>query len=181
MGYAAYLSKVIMMNESTRNLIIEDTPLEKINDTVLEENNVVLFIKRDELNHRDISGNKWRKLKYNIAELKVKNIDTVLTFGGAYSNHIAATAAAGKEFGFKTIGVIRGRPNRIFNLFVDSNYHKKGVGRRLVEMFEKKAFAHKSKIIKISASLYAVPFYQRRGYKKTTGLRKLFGLKVQPM
>jgi len=81
----------------------------------------------------------------------------------------------------KIIGVIRGRPNRIFNLFVDSNYHKKGVGRRLVEMFEKKAFAHKSKIIKISASLYAVPFYQRRGYKKTTGLRKLFRLKVQPM
>lgn len=96
------------MKESTQNLIIEDTPLEKINDTVLDENNVVLFIKRDELNHKDISGNKWRKLKYNIAELKAKNIDTVLTFGGAYSNHIAATSAAGKEFGFKTIGVIRG-------------------------------------------------------------------------
>lgn len=96
------------MNKPIQNIIIEDTPIVRINDPVLEQNRVTLYIKRDELNHKEISGNKWRKLKYNIEALKTANIDTVLTFGGAYSNHISATAAAGKAFGFKTIGVIRG-------------------------------------------------------------------------
>lgn len=67
-----------------------------------------LGIKRDDLLHPFISGNKYRKLKYNLELAKEQNHKTILTFGGAYSNHIAATAAAGDEFGFKTIGVIRG-------------------------------------------------------------------------
>ena len=67
-----------------------------------------LYIKLDYLNHPHISGNKYRKLKYNLLEAKRLNTYTLLTFGGAFSNHIAAVAAAGKAFGFKTIGVIRG-------------------------------------------------------------------------
>lgn len=67
-----------------------------------------LVIKRDDLLHPHISGNKFRKLKYNLEQAKFLNHTTLLTFGGAFSNHIAAVAAAGKEFGFKTIGVIRG-------------------------------------------------------------------------
>ena len=67
-----------------------------------------IFLKPEYLNHKYISGNKYRKLKYNILEAKSKRFSTILTFGGAFSNHIAATAAAGKEFGFKTIGIIRG-------------------------------------------------------------------------
>jgi 1-aminocyclopropane-1-carboxylate deaminase len=67
-----------------------------------------LFIKRDDLLHPHISGNKYRKLKYNLAEAKARGLKTLLTFGGAYSNHIAAVAAAGKEAGFLTIGIIRG-------------------------------------------------------------------------
>lgn len=70
--------------------------------------NVSLFIKREDLIHPNISGNKYRKLKYNLGQAKVENQDTLLTFGGAFSNHIAAVAFAGKEYGFKTIGVIRG-------------------------------------------------------------------------
>ena len=70
--------------------------------------NIKLTIKREDLLHPHISGNKWRKLKYNLLQAKEEGYDTLLTFGGAFSNHIAATAAAGKEFGFKTIGVIRG-------------------------------------------------------------------------
>ncbi len=69
---------------------------------------ITLTIKRDDLLHEHISGNKYRKLKYNLEEAKRLGHDTLLTFGGAYSNHIVATAAAGNEFGFKTIGVIRG-------------------------------------------------------------------------
>lgn len=71
-------------------------------------NNINLAIKREDLLHPHISGNKFRKLKYNVLEAKKQEAESLLTFGGAYSNHIAATAAAGKEYGLKTIGVIRG-------------------------------------------------------------------------
>ncbi|TXI68636.1 MAG: 1-aminocyclopropane-1-carboxylate deaminase/D-cysteine desulfhydrase [Flavobacterium sp.] len=71
-------------------------------------NNIKLFIKREDLLHPIISGNKFRKLKYNIQEAKRLGHATLLTFGGAFSNHILAVAGAGAEFGFKTIGVIRG-------------------------------------------------------------------------
>ena len=65
-------------------------------------------MKREDLIHPLISGNKFRKLKYNLLEARKMGFDAILTYGGAYSNHIAATAYAGKESGFKTIGVIRG-------------------------------------------------------------------------
>ncbi|MDW8852934.1 pyridoxal-phosphate dependent enzyme [Flavobacterium sp. MMLR14_040] len=71
-------------------------------------NDISLTIKREDLNHPFISGNKLRKLKYNLLQAKAENKTTLLTFGGAFSNHIAAVAYAGKEQGFKTIGVIRG-------------------------------------------------------------------------
>jgi 1-aminocyclopropane-1-carboxylate deaminase len=71
-------------------------------------NGIELFIKREDKLHPIISGNKFRKLKYNIEEAKKANQTTLLTFGGAFSNHILAVAGAGAEFGFKTIGVIRG-------------------------------------------------------------------------
>lgn len=67
-----------------------------------------LFVKPEYLIHPFISGNKYRKLKYNLQKAKELEKDTILTFGGAYSNHIAATAYAGKFYNFKTIGVIRG-------------------------------------------------------------------------
>ena len=73
-----------------------------------QERNIVVYIKREDLIHPFVSGNKFRKLKYNLAEAKKQNITTLLTFGGAFSNHIAATAAAGNLQGFKTIGIIRG-------------------------------------------------------------------------
>ena len=79
---------------------------------LLKTHGVSLFLKREDEIHPLISGNKYRKLKYNILEAKSLNHTTLLTFGGAYSNHIAATACVGKEEGFKTIGVIRGEELR---------------------------------------------------------------------
>jgi len=67
-----------------------------------------LTLRREDLIHPFVSGNKFRKLKYNLFKAKELNYSTLLTFGGAYSNHIAAVAFAGNEFGLKTIGVIRG-------------------------------------------------------------------------
>lgn len=75
--------------------------LQKLND-------LSLYIKREDKIHPFISGNKYRKLKYNLIEAQHYQQNVLLTFGGAYSNHIAAVASAGKEFGLKTIGVVRG-------------------------------------------------------------------------
>lgn len=67
-----------------------------------------MYVKRDDLIHPEVSGNKWRKLRYNVAKALQQGNDTLLTLGGAHSNHIAATAAVGAMFGIKTIGIIRG-------------------------------------------------------------------------
>ncbi|RJQ82945.1 pyridoxal-phosphate dependent enzyme [Pseudonocardiaceae bacterium YIM PH 21723] len=67
-----------------------------------------LFLKRDDLIHPELPGNKWRKLKYNLDV--ARGHDTLLTFGGAYSNHLRAVAAAGRIFGLATVGVVRGEP-----------------------------------------------------------------------
>jgi len=75
---------------------------------ILFEKQITLTIKREDLIHPLISGNKFRKLKYNIEAAKSQGYDTLLTFGGAFSNHIAATAYAGKLHGLRTIGIIRG-------------------------------------------------------------------------
>lgn len=71
-------------------------------------NGITLEIKREDLLHPFVSGNKFRKLKYNVLQAKAENQPVLLTFGGAFSNHIAAVAFAGKEQEFETIGVIRG-------------------------------------------------------------------------
>ena len=81
---------------------------EEVKLPLLAQKQVTLTVKREDLIHPLISGNKYRKLKYNLIEARAKGFDTLLTFGGAYSNHIAATAYAGKLHGIKTIGVIRG-------------------------------------------------------------------------
>ena len=75
---------------------------------LLKEKGIRLYLKREDTIHPFISGNKYRKLKYNLLEAKKQGKETLLTFGGAFSNHIAAAAYAGHEQGIKTIGVIRG-------------------------------------------------------------------------
>ena len=72
------------------------------------KNNIRLFIKREDLVHPNISGNKYRKLKYNLKHAKSLGYKKILTFGGAFSNHIAATSYACKNYGFDSIGIIRG-------------------------------------------------------------------------
>lgn len=74
----------------------------------VQNTTISLCIKREDLIHEFVSGNKFRKLKYNIIQAKKENQNTILTFGGAFSNHIAAVAYAGKINNIKTIGIIRG-------------------------------------------------------------------------
>jgi 1-aminocyclopropane-1-carboxylate deaminase len=91
------------------------SPLQEIHESFFGDTGVKVFVKRLDLMHPYISGNKWFKLKYNIEEAKAQSKDTILTFGGAYSNHILATAAVGKEYGLKTIGIIRGEQHLPLN------------------------------------------------------------------
>ncbi|MFD4252510.1 1-aminocyclopropane-1-carboxylate deaminase/D-cysteine desulfhydrase [Amycolatopsis thermoflava] len=89
------------------------SPLEEMDDPRL--GGVRLLLKRDDLIHPEVSGNKWRKLKKNLDVARAEGYDRILTFGGAYSNHIRATAAAGYYAGLATIGVIRGEEHLPLN------------------------------------------------------------------
>ncbi|RCH56484.1 1-aminocyclopropane-1-carboxylate deaminase/D-cysteine desulfhydrase [Mucilaginibacter hurinus] len=89
------------------------SPVEQIKNAIFDEHGVEVFIKRDDLIHPFISGNKWRKLKYILREAQAKNKTHLVTFGGAYANHLLATAAAAAKFGFKATGIVRGE--QVFN------------------------------------------------------------------
>jgi 1-aminocyclopropane-1-carboxylate deaminase len=90
-------------------LSYDSTPVQEIvRHPAVVKAGVRLLIKREDLNHPSVSGNKWWKLKYNLEAAAKEEHRTILTFGGAYSNHIYATAAAAASLGLKTIGIIRG-------------------------------------------------------------------------
>jgi 1-aminocyclopropane-1-carboxylate deaminase len=82
--------------------------IEQLQDPLFAEKELQIYILRLDTIHLFIKGNKWYKLKYNLEEFKNSGSEFLVTFGGAYSNHIVATASAGKELGIKTIGIIRG-------------------------------------------------------------------------
>jgi 1-aminocyclopropane-1-carboxylate deaminase len=84
------------------------TPVQVLQHNDWNNAGVNVLIKREDLNHPLVSGNKWWKLKHNLLQATEQGFDTILTFGGAYSNHIYASAAAAKEVGLKSIGLIRG-------------------------------------------------------------------------
>ena len=105
----------------TTQLQLPPSPLQEIQAPWLAEKGIQLLIKRDDLLHLPMAnggnggdvqvafcGNKYRKLKYNLLAARKERRSQLLTFGGAYSNHITAMAEAGSLFGFQTIGVIRG-------------------------------------------------------------------------
>jgi 1-aminocyclopropane-1-carboxylate deaminase len=97
-----------------------NSPVQKIDDAVFTDQNLALYIKRDDLIHPLISGNKWRKLKYILQDARRQHKTHLVTFGGAFSNHLLATAAAGATFGFKTTGFVRGEKVQNDTLFMCS-------------------------------------------------------------
>ena len=82
--------------------------LQWITNELIEDHSIRLAVLREDLVHPITGGNKWRKLKYNFQQAKEKKFENILTFGGAYSNHLVATAVAANQAGFKTIGLVRG-------------------------------------------------------------------------
>jgi 1-aminocyclopropane-1-carboxylate deaminase len=78
---------------------------------------LIVNVLRDDLIHPYISGNKWRKLKYNVQDFQKSGKKIILSFGGAFSNHLVALAAAGEKFLFKTIGIVRGE--EVYNPYIE--------------------------------------------------------------
>ena len=84
------------------------TPVTEFKNELTVEFRLRIIVKREDENHSSISGNKWWKLKYNLEEAQQQGFKKIITFGGAYSNHIYATAAAANEYNFESLGIIRG-------------------------------------------------------------------------
>lgn len=101
--------------EIISNVFSLPPPVQQVDDPEFEAAGVSLSLLRTDLIHPHISGNKFFKLKYNLAEAIKNNYRTLLTFGGAYSNHIYSAAYAGKLFNLDTIGVIRGEEHLPLN------------------------------------------------------------------
>lgn len=94
---------------------ISELECQSINDEIFGKKQLKVFMLRLDQSDAIISGNKWFKLKYNLIEAKKTHCQTVLSFGGAYSNHLHALATAAKSFGFSSIGIIRGEPVESLN------------------------------------------------------------------
>jgi 1-aminocyclopropane-1-carboxylate deaminase len=94
------------------------SPVHQITNPLFDEHGVKVFLKRDDLIHPMISGNKWRKLKYLLKNAQDRRKNHLVTFGGAYSNHLLATAAAAAKFGFKATGIVRGEEVKNDTLFL---------------------------------------------------------------
>ena len=113
------------------------------------ESKVRLFIKREDLTHPEISGNKYWKMFYNVKKYLEKEVAErkIITFGGAFSNHIAAAAALGNEFGIKTLGVIRG--NELEDSWQENptlfSAHQNGMSFRFVT---RETYRYKEKMMK---------------------------------
>ncbi len=90
-----------------KELLLPSPLVEVILPTTVEKR-INLYVKREDLIHPWVSGNKWRKLKYNLTIAKQKNIKTIITFGGAFSNHLYATAGACALMGLHSVGIVRG-------------------------------------------------------------------------
>lgn len=135
------------------------SPLQKLDLPLFNQKEIEVWVKRDDLIHDEISGNKWRKLKYNIQKYKEGNYKALLTFGGAYSNHILATAKVGFDFGINTIGIIRGEEhlplNPTLQKAVALGMELKYISRS--DYREKNTKPFTDKLIKDLGNIYIVP------------------------
>src|SRR3954467_9988327 len=94
------------------------SPVHQIKNQLFDQKGIEVYLKRDDLIHPIISGNKWRKLKYVLKKARAENKNHLVTFGGAYSNHLLATAAAAASFGFLSTGIVRGEEVSNDHLFL---------------------------------------------------------------
>ena len=132
---------------------------EQIKSRLLTENDIKLYVKRIDLIDKYISGNKWYKLKYNIKSAIHNSKKSILTFGGAYSNHLLATAVIAKKYKLKSIGLVRGEKkqnlNPILSLVEQYGMHVDYISRSCFRMRDDKNIVSNFK--KIYGDFYLIP------------------------
>ena len=153
--------------------------------------------------YRDIDGQEVGQLiadTYSRFNLSFAAPDELVKLLGPFQHtysadpaHRAAIAQALRapmvyvaERGGEIVGVLRGHRERLASLFVRADHQRRGIGRRLVEQFEQESVRHGVGVVRVAATLYAIPFYTAMGYRKTTGIRNGWsfqgrGLQYQPM
>lgn len=134
------------------------SPIEELKDDWFKQKNIKVLVKRDDMIHPWLSGNKYRKLKYNLEQAKEANKSTIITFGGAFSNHLYAVAGACDIYGFKSIGIIRGEidsDNPTIQFCLDKNMKLIPVSRH--EYKKKEQSIVVQDILKEYSNYYLVP------------------------
>lgn len=138
----------------------EQSILQFVEDEFLKKRNIRLYIKRDDLIDSEVSGNKWRKLKFNIEQVRVLKKEGVLTFGGAFSNHLVATASACQKAGIKSVGIVRGEELSINSNGTLKRCHELGMQLKFVSRNEyrlRKDKLYHSELSNQFENLYIVP------------------------
>lgn len=124
---------------------LEKAVLEKLVSEEFNSRDISVYIKRDDLIHPEVSGNKWRKLKFNVDVCKNSKKDGILTFGGAFSNHLLATASACNSIGIKSVGIVRGdelnaQSNHTLRRCSDLNMELKFISREEYRMISDRSY-----------------------------------------
>lgn len=137
----------------------QTSTLTKLNFPLLKQHQIELWLKRDDLIDPVISGNKWRKLKYILNHALNLQTDTIISMGGAYSNHLHALAYAGHKLGLKTRGIIRGERPAVLNSslldMIDWGMELEFVSRTEFRQFRN--YKHHQSLPGIQASQYWLP------------------------
>jgi len=144
------------------------SPVEKIYHPLLKEKNILLFAKRDDKIHHDFSGNKYRKLKFNLIQFQEKGFSFLITFGGAYSNHLHAVSFLSKYYNIITVGIVRGEPEYARNTTL-SECLENGMSLHFVSREEYRLKEKSSDVQKI-LSLYPNHFLIPEGGSNTFAL-----------
>jgi 1-aminocyclopropane-1-carboxylate deaminase len=139
---------------------LEKSILQLLEIPALQERGIRLLVKRDDLLHQEVSGNKWRKLKYNLEQAKHAKSQGIFTFGGAYSNHLLATAFAAQAVGLAAIGYVRGDElhagsNETLRRCAELGMDLQFLSREMYAMHSDKAFIDELKLE--NPGFYAIP------------------------
>lgn len=134
--------------------------IQQLNEPFLKFHDIALSVLREDLIHPLTGGNKWRKLKYNLQAAKEQGYKQILTFGGAFSNHLVATAVSGKQAGFKTIGLVRGEEtlplNRSLQIASEHGMQLHYISREAYRNYREHA-THHQKLVQQFGDSYIVP------------------------
>jgi len=137
------------------------SPIQEIIEDEWKEKNIKVFVKRDDLIHPIISGNKWRKLKEYIDFAQNNEPNSIISFGGAYSNHLYALAFIGFHFNIKTVGIVRGN-----ELTINSNPYLKQISDWGMKLYFQDRESYRKKTIPLEIETENVIIIPEGGFSQ---------------